>query len=54
MSEFTGKTVLITGTPLQRMTTYAETAAFIKPLASDATAFVSGQTVIFDGGRNMR
>ena len=41
-------------TPLKRMTTYAETAAFIKLLASDSTAFVTGQTVMFDGGRNMR
>ena len=44
----------VESTPLQRMTTYAETAAFIKLLASDATAFVTGQTVMFDGGRNMR
>ncbi|MCP4389176.1 MAG: hypothetical protein GY802_12845 [Gammaproteobacteria bacterium] len=36
------------------MTTYAETAAFIKLLASDSTAFVTGQTIMFDGGRNMR
>lgn len=45
---------VVEDTPLKRMTTYAETAAFIKLLASDSTAFVTGQTVMFDGGRNMR
>ena len=45
---------VVESTPLQRMTTYAETAAFIKLLASESTAFVTGQTVMFDGGRNMR
>ena len=44
----------VESTPLKRMTTNAETVAFIKLLASDATAFVTGQTVMFDGGRNMR
>ena len=41
-------------TPLGRMTTMEETAAFVKLLASDSTAFVSGQTIMFDGGRVMR
>jgi 3-oxoacyl-[acyl-carrier protein] reductase len=45
---------VIESTPLARMTTIDETAAFIKLLASDSTAFVSGQTIMFDGGRNMR
>ena len=31
-----------------------ETASFIKLLASGSTAFVTGQTIMFDGGRNMR
>ena len=45
---------VVEGTPLKRMTTYEETALFIKLLASDSTSFVTGQTVMFDGGRNMR
>ena len=45
---------VVSGTPLKRMTSYAETAAFIKLLAGDSTAFVTGQTIMFDGGRNMR
>ena len=47
-------TQVIEGTPLKRMTTNEETASFIKLLASDSTAFVTGQTIMFDGGRNMR
>lgn len=92
MSEFNGKTVLITGagrgighqiaqdfgveganicinyahssedqltqvvedTPLKRMTTYEETASFIKLLASESTSFVNGQTIVFDNGLKMR
>ena len=45
---------VVDGTPLQCMTTYEETAAFIKLLASETTSFVTGQTIMFDGGRNMR
>jgi acetoacetyl-CoA reductase/3-oxoacyl-[acyl-carrier protein] reductase len=41
-------------TPLKRMTTNQETASFIRLLASESTAFVTGQTIMFDGGRNMR
>jgi len=41
-------------TPLERMTTYEETASFIKLLASKSTSFVTGQTIMFDGGRVMR
>lgn len=44
----------IEGTPLKYMTTYDETAEFIKLLASESTSFVTGQTIMFDGGRNMR
>ena len=40
--------------PLKRMTTYEETSAFVMMLASDAAAFVTGQTIPFDGGRVMR
>ncbi len=40
--------------PLRRLTTYAETSAFIQMLASDAASFVTGQTIPFDGGRVMR
>jgi 3-oxoacyl-[acyl-carrier protein] reductase len=45
---------VIDTTPLARMTTPEETAAFVKLLASDSAAFVTGQTIMFDGGRVMR
>jgi len=45
---------VVDGTPLKRMTSYEETASFIKLLASASTSFVTGQTIMFDGGRNMR
>jgi NAD(P)-dependent dehydrogenase (short-subunit alcohol dehydrogenase family) len=45
---------VVDGTPLHRMTTNQETADFIRLLASPSTAFVTGQTIMFDGGRNMR
>ncbi len=41
-------------TPLRRMTSAEETADFILLLASEQTAFVTGQTIVFDGGRVMR
>ncbi len=41
-------------TPLKRMTSYEETASFIKLLASESVSFVTGQTIMYDGGRNMR
>ena len=47
-------TQVIEGTPLKRMTTNQEVVSFIKLLASDSTSFVTGQTIMFDGGRNMR
>ena len=40
--------------PLNRMTTYEETSAFVLMLASDTVAFMTGQTIPFDGGRVMR
>lgn len=45
---------VVDATPLKRMTTNRETASFIKLLASESTSFVTGQTIMFDGGRNMR
>ncbi len=45
---------VVDGTPLKRMTSIEETANFIKLLASESTAFVTGQTIMFDGGRVMR
>ena len=45
---------VLENTPLKCMTTYEDTAKFIKLLASQSTAFVTGQTIMFDGGRNMR
>jgi len=47
-------TQVIDGTPLRRMTTIEETASFVKLLASKSSSFVTGQTIMFDGGRNMR
>ncbi len=41
-------------TPLERLTSAEETADFILLLASAKTAFVTGQTIVFDGGRVMR
>lgn len=40
--------------PLGRMTTIEETSAFIRLLASESTSFVTGQTIMFDGGSVMR
>ena len=40
--------------PLKRLTTYEETSEFVLMLASSAAAFVTGQTIPFDGGRVMR
>ena len=47
-------TQAIESTPLKRMTTNEETSAFVRLLASESTSFVTGQTIMFDGGRNMR
>lgn len=44
----------IESTPLKRMTTIEETSAFVKLLASESTSFLTGQTIMFDGGRIMR
>ena len=44
----------IESTPLGRMTTIEETSAFIRLLASESTSFVTGQTIMFDGGSVMR
>ena len=45
---------VIEATPLKRMTSNEETASFVKLLASQSMSFVTGQTIMFDGGRNMR
>jgi 3-oxoacyl-[acyl-carrier protein] reductase len=41
-------------TPLARMSDYGEVSRFVQFLASKEAAFVTGQTIIFDGGRVMR
>ncbi len=41
-------------TPLRRMGAYEEVAAAVRFFASEAAAFVTGQTLIVDGGRVMR
>ena len=40
--------------PMKCMTTYADTASFIMMLASETAAYMTGQTIPFDGGRVMR
>ena len=45
---------VIGSTPLGRMTSIEETSAFVRLLASDSTSFITGQTIMFDGGRMMR
>ena len=41
-------------TPLGRMGAFAEVSEAVKYFASDASAFITGQTVIIDGGRVRR
>jgi 3-oxoacyl-[acyl-carrier protein] reductase len=40
--------------PLNRITTYEETSAFVLMLASDTASFMTGQTIPYDGGRVLR
>jgi 3-oxoacyl-[acyl-carrier protein] reductase len=40
--------------PLGRVTSMEETAAFIRLLASESTSFITGQTIMFNGGETMR
>ena len=40
--------------PLGRMTTIEETSSFVRLLASESMSFVTGQTIMFDGGQVMR
>ena len=41
-------------TPLGRMGSYDDVSGAVRYLASDSAAFITGQTVILDGGRVMR
>ena len=41
-------------TPLARMSDFAEVSRFLQFLASKEAAFMTGQTIVFDGGRVMR
>ena len=41
-------------TPLARMGEIGEVTAAVKFLASDASSFITGQTIVIDGGRIMR
>ena len=41
-------------TPLARMSDFAEVSRFVQFLASSEAAFMTGQTIVFDGGRVMR
>ncbi|NKB26415.1 MAG: SDR family oxidoreductase [Rhodobacteraceae bacterium] len=40
--------------PLERLTTFEETSAFVQMLASGTASYVTGQIIPFDGGRVMR
>ena len=44
---------VVIDTTLKRFTTTQEALLFIKLLASGSTSFITGQTIMFDGGRNM-
>ena len=41
-------------TPLARLGEFEEVTAAVKFLASDASSFITGQTIVIDGGRIMR
>lgn len=41
-------------TPLARMSSFAEVSEFVIFMASKQAAFMTGQTIVFDGGRVMR
>ncbi len=41
-------------TPLARLGEFEEITAAVKFLASDASSFITGQTIVIDGGRIMR
>jgi NAD(P)-dependent dehydrogenase (short-subunit alcohol dehydrogenase family) len=45
---------VVGATPLARMTDYAEVSEFVIFMASKEAAFMTGQTIVFDGGRVMR
>lgn len=49
-----GRTAIIGETPLGRMGEFGEVSQAVMFLASAAAAFMTGQTMIFDGGRIMR
>jgi 3-oxoacyl-[acyl-carrier protein] reductase len=45
---------IVSETPVRRMVEPREVADLVMYLASEKAAFVTGQTIIFDGGRIMR
>lgn len=45
---------VVGATPLARMGEFGEVTAAVQFLCSDAAAFITGQTLIVDGGRTMR
>ena len=46
--------IIVDDTPLKRMTNFKEVAAFIMLISSSSASFVTGQTIMFDGGLTMR
>jgi NAD(P)-dependent dehydrogenase (short-subunit alcohol dehydrogenase family) len=46
--------VIVGETPVRRMAELREAADFVLYLASEKAAFITGQTIVFDGGRIMR
>ena len=45
---------VVDATPMQRMGEFEEITSAVKFLASDASSFITGQTIAIDGGRVMR
>lgn len=45
---------VVDGTPLQRMGEFNEITSAVRFFASDASSFITGQTIIIDGGSIMR
>jgi 3-oxoacyl-[acyl-carrier protein] reductase len=45
---------VVDATPLRRMGEFKEITSAVRFLASEASSFITGQTIVIDGGRVMR